>query len=460
MENKKLLVLTNNESEKIYIAKIYWILFFLLLTIGAISIILLIINGNYFDYLHANSIFITLITIYIVYLVVGILIFFKPSKYTYLLFIVTLLSPAYLGIYNWGILHTHSILLFTTGIQLTYFLLNGQFRKAVIAISVSILLITSSLQLIGTIHYDYITPSLYIHIPDLIIIAFLITANLFGISIYYKSTIANIQKATKLNRQLQQQNFKLKLSLVKEIHKKLSLKEKLSDIQEENIEQTYTNTLKHIENNLNLLNKETYHRLNAQDFIHQISNILQRLAFTHSNGKPHIDESNFKEIQSVLKKYKHTLIQTENIQKKFNLSNLLYELKRENESKKLSINLNISNNIYIKGSKDKLSHVFLNLFLNSINARATKITVTAVKEENFITLLISDNGVGISKKKLLNLQKRLKKQKYGRYNLREDKGLGLGLITSKQILETYFGGSLKIKSKEKYITIILNVIIT
>lgn len=102
----------------------------------------------------------------------------------------------------------------------------------------------------------------------------------------------------------------------------------------------------------------------------------------------------------------------------------------------------------IKGDLERLQEVFLNLFINSLQAlqgqQEKHIVVRAMKDDSnpeFLHIEFSDNGPGIQNEvmqKIFNFRFTTKK---------EGKGSGIGLYMCKYILELH-GGSIDVKSSE------------
>jgi len=91
---------------------------------------------------------------------------------------------------------------------------------------------------------------------------------------------------------------------------------------------------------------------------------------------------------------------------------------------------------------EKLSQVFLNIILNSIDAVPAKgaITITAEKQDGGYAVIVKDNGPGIPDE--------LKKKIFDPFYSTKDGGTGLGLSISKKIVESY-GGSLTLSDSEE-----------
>jgi two-component system sensor histidine kinase HydH len=89
--------------------------------------------------------------------------------------------------------------------------------------------------------------------------------------------------------------------------------------------------------------------------------------------------------------------------------------------------------------KDKMNQVFLNLFLNAIQAmeRGGELVVRAEHDQRSISVTVRDNGVGIAEENLLRV--------FDPYFTTKNAGTGLGLAMSSKIVEEH-GGWIKLDS--------------
>jgi two-component system, sporulation sensor kinase B len=89
--------------------------------------------------------------------------------------------------------------------------------------------------------------------------------------------------------------------------------------------------------------------------------------------------------------------------------------------------------LFVKGNKDEIKQVFINIIKNGIEAVGVggKITVNAFSSKYFVHVTIKDNGIGMSKKQISNLGTPFYSTK--------DKGTGVGLTISYQIIELMRG---------------------
>ncbi len=118
-----------------------------------------------------------------------------------------------------------------------------------------------------------------------------------------------------------------------------------------------------------------------------------------------------------------------------------------------NIEENVAKNdvIQVNLDKEKIKRVFMNLFLNAIQAMPNggKLTVTSTIKDNITEIVIQDTGVGISKNNL--------KKMFTPYFSTKNSGIGLGLTNTKRIIEAH-KGTINIESKiGKGTTITINI---
>ncbi len=104
------------------------------------------------------------------------------------------------------------------------------------------------------------------------------------------------------------------------------------------------------------------------------------------------------------------------------------------------INENLEIGLKVKGSKDKLNQVFINLLKNAIEASPNggDISIVAYRTTSNLIVEISDQGIGLSSEAL----KRLGTPFYST----KEKGTGLGLMVSYGIIDA-MGGKIMVKSE-------------
>ena len=111
------------------------------------------------------------------------------------------------------------------------------------------------------------------------------------------------------------------------------------------------------------------------------------------------------------------------------------------EAQDIALNLNLSDELpQIEVDEDKLTQVFLNLFLNGIQAMDSGgiLRVSSRQERNNVIVVVEDTGIGIAAE---NLQKA-----FDPYFTTKSDGTGLGLAMSSKIVEEH-GGEIVLTSR-------------
>jgi signal transduction histidine kinase len=104
----------------------------------------------------------------------------------------------------------------------------------------------------------------------------------------------------------------------------------------------------------------------------------------------------------------------------------------------------------IKGDQEELLQVFMNLFINAIQARSEQpliIKIETIVVDHHIQILFRDNGKGIPPSLLPHI--------FDPFFSTKDDGTGLGLSVSKKIIENH-GGLMKVTSDEAGTTFIIS----
>ena len=92
---------------------------------------------------------------------------------------------------------------------------------------------------------------------------------------------------------------------------------------------------------------------------------------------------------------------------------------------------------WVRGSKFELMRVFQNLFKNSLEAGATRLTATFVRHEMHVELILADNGSGME-------PARLKRALHGGFSSKAN-GTGLGLSICRHLVGTH-GATMNLES--------------
>lgn len=132
-----------------------------------------------------------------------------------------------------------------------------------------------------------------------------------------------------------------------------------------------------------------------------------------------------------------------------NLSTLLKDvsdsLRPLAEGKGLSLNCNVSENLIVLGDSDELIRMFVNLLDNAIKyTKRGEVRVSAKRDDNKITIQVTDTGIGIASEHLLHIFDRF----YRVDKSRTEYGSGLGLAIAKEIINAH-GGQISIHSIPK-----------
>ncbi|HWI54404.1 MAG TPA: ATP-binding protein, partial [Desulfobacteria bacterium] len=114
--------------------------------------------------------------------------------------------------------------------------------------------------------------------------------------------------------------------------------------------------------------------------------------------------------------------------------------------KKISLTINGDEQL-INADKDKISQVFVNLLSNSLKytSRNGKVLIDISGDEQYVTVVLNDSGIGIPEKDLPNVFNRLYRSDSSR--TRSTGGAGIGLTIAMAIVEAH-RGSIDIVSQE------------
>ncbi len=118
---------------------------------------------------------------------------------------------------------------------------------------------------------------------------------------------------------------------------------------------------------------------------------------------------------------------------------LMYLIKK----RELNLELDLMDDLFLEFDKIRIEQVILNLLSNAIKNTPPngKIIVKALKKNDYAELLISDNGIGLTKEEINKLFTRFGKiERYGNGLEHIDiQGTGLGLYISKEIIDLHEG---------------------
>ena len=124
------------------------------------------------------------------------------------------------------------------------------------------------------------------------------------------------------------------------------------------------------------------------------------------------------------------------------IENNIQELDFQIKQKHLEVNVNVDKNIMINGDSFRIQQVFSNLLSNAIKftQKQGKIDVSARLNEDYYTIIIEDNGKGLTAEQITQLfGKFVTLEKTSENFSTLEKGSGLGLYIAKGIIEAHEG---------------------
>ena len=112
-----------------------------------------------------------------------------------------------------------------------------------------------------------------------------------------------------------------------------------------------------------------------------------------------------------------------------------YKQKAVNENIELTLDLNSNTDISIIGDKDRIRQVVINILDNAIKYTSPggSISVSVVRIQKYVKIIISDNGIGIPQKDLPHIKEKFYKADN---NVR---GTGIGLAVADEIIKMHSG---------------------
>ena len=134
----------------------------------------------------------------------------------------------------------------------------------------------------------------------------------------------------------------------------------------------------------------------------------------------------------------------------FNLKGLLDEvgsqIQLEADQARVHIHMSCPKGLKIRGDREQIARVFLNLFSNSIfwletdtKGKRKEIAVLVKSKADVLTITFKDNGPGIAPNAIEEVFDYF-------YTSKGKRGMGFGLPLSKRIIEAH-GGSISVKSR-------------
>ncbi|RDW21591.1 two-component system histidine kinase PnpS [Oceanobacillus chungangensis] len=109
------------------------------------------------------------------------------------------------------------------------------------------------------------------------------------------------------------------------------------------------------------------------------------------------------------------------------------------EAKKLTLHVDIEENVVFKADKERVKQIFINLIDNAINYTPENghIYLKVEKQEEYVHINVSDTGIGIDKEKIPRIFERF--YRVDKARSRNTGGTGLGLAIIKHIVEVHEG---------------------
>ncbi len=169
-------------------------------------------------------------------------------------------------------------------------------------------------------------------------------------------------------------------------------------------------------------------------------------------------KSNLEELQKLtaltdgllkLSQLKNDSIGTEKISLEHVVDQTLLRVLSFAESKNILVNTNIKSNLLVTGDETSLIEAFVTIVDNAIkySHQKSEIKITAITDKKYVTVKITDQGIGISNLDQEHIFERFYRADQAR-NKQNVGGYGLGLAIAKNIIELH-GGSINVVSTPK-----------
>ncbi|REJ08320.1 two-component system histidine kinase PnpS [Halobacillus trueperi] len=140
------------------------------------------------------------------------------------------------------------------------------------------------------------------------------------------------------------------------------------------------------------------------------------------------------------------LLNVEQVEVQRLLNDLLPIVEQHAEQKQVKLHASIKGNTMIQGDSSRLKQVFMNLLTNAINYSGDEgeVTLEFQESENYVTIKITDNGVGIPEEEISRIFERF--YRVDKARSRNSGGTGLGLAIVKHIVEAH-EGTIRVESE-------------
>lgn len=136
---------------------------------------------------------------------------------------------------------------------------------------------------------------------------------------------------------------------------------------------------------------------------------------------------------------------------KVNVNEILESLKKDMDAypmeKRMRLNVNVPENMVIKGNQGLIQSIFSNLMNNSLAYSGGRdIFIKATDEGNCYMFEFADNGIGVDKEHISKLFERFYRVDSGRSRKLGGTGLGLSIVKNSVI---FHGGNIKVSNRQK-----------
>ena len=124
------------------------------------------------------------------------------------------------------------------------------------------------------------------------------------------------------------------------------------------------------------------------------------------------------------------------------IKSIVKQLEPRFNEEDMKVKLRLNNIRQIKVDRNKLKQVIINILDNALkySGKESLVTIETIEEEEFLKIIVEDNGCGISEKDLPHVKEKFYKGKTGKV------GYGIGLSVCDEIINQH-GGTLGIKSE-------------
>ena len=120
------------------------------------------------------------------------------------------------------------------------------------------------------------------------------------------------------------------------------------------------------------------------------------------------------------------------------LKNLVHDYTRLCAEKQITINADIDNDLVITGHEVSLRRAVTNLIDNAIKFTKSTINVTAKRNNLYLIIEVTDNGIGIEQDNLSRFSNRMYQTEQSR-NKKSNHGIGLGLYFVDKVVHLHHG---------------------